>query len=183
MQNQKRLWLLITMTLFGLLLVGCGAPTSTSQSATAIATPGIGVPVAGGRWQVTVTDARREYKWSDYTPKSGFAFLVTDITFQNLDTTQETLIATKEVAVITEAGEVIIAGGFAIPANSHIDTMNGKEAPNITSGTGFLPTLGSKEDSLSVTLVFPVPDNTINKVFKLQFQEVPFIPFSITRTT
>jgi len=132
-------------------------------------TPGIGVPVVGDSWQVTVESAREETKLTagtkKYTCKSGYTFLIVDAMFQNLDPDKATRVSSSEVAVITEADDTIAAAG------------GGNQGKDINVGYEFVAM--SVEDPLSLSLVFIVEEDTIDHAFKLQFQEVPLIPFFV----
>jgi len=131
--------------------------------------PGIGVPVVGDSWQVMVENAREETRLaargSEYTPKSGYTFLVVDVEFLNLGPSKM-FVLSDEVAVITVEGETISAAGGAYqgedPALGYLDMF-----------------AASPEDPLSLCFAFIVKAETIDQAFKLQFQEVPLIPCSV----
>ena len=132
-------------------------------------TPGIGVPVVGDFWQVMVKNAREETrltaKGSEYTPKSGYTFLVVDVDFQNLGLEKMSVLS-GAVAVITEDGETISAAGSGYQG----------EDPALGYLSMFVV---SPEDPLSLSFAFIVEEGTIDQVFKLQLQETPLIPFSV----
>jgi len=144
-------------------------PEPTPPTPPPAPTPGIGVPVVGDSWQVTVECARQETKLTagtrQYAPKSGYTFLIVDATFQNLDPDEATRVSSSEVAVITEADETITAAG------------GGTQGKDINVGYEFVAM--SVKDPLSLSLVFIVEKGTIDHAFKLRFQEVPLIPFSV----
>ncbi|GAH41653.1 unnamed protein product [marine sediment metagenome] len=100
-----------------------------------------------------------------YTPKSGYTFLIVDATFQNLNPDETTRVSSSEVAVITAADETITAAG------------GGMQGKDINVGYEFVAM--SVKDPLSLSLVFIVEKDTIDHAFKLHFQEVPLIPFSV----
>jgi hypothetical protein len=134
------------------------------------ATPGIGVPVAGGHWQVTITDAYTEKRLTfpvgtTYTSKSGYIFLVVEATFRNLDPTQQTNISSEAVAIISEDGKIFVSDGGGSSRGALC-----VECTFTSSSTG---------DDVEACFVFVLKEDDIDQVFKLQFQEVPPIPFSV----
>lgn len=140
-------------------------PTPTPSPSPPTPTPS----VVGDSWQVTVENAREETQLTtstrEYTPKSGYTFLVVDAMFQNLDPTETTRVSSAEVAVITEVGETITAAG------------GGSQGEDYDLGYEYVAM--SAEDPLFLSLVFIVKKETIDQVFKLRFREVPLIPFSV----
>lgn len=160
-----------------LFLLGCGTATST---------PGIGVPVSAGSWEVTISDVHQADEWSGNKPKSGYVLLVLDATFRNLDSAQATRIVGNAIAVIESDGQIIDALGWGIPENSNIDIIeigDLKQSPSdagITGGLGFVPAFESQGDTLKATYVFVLTEDAIAKPLKFQFQEVQ-IPFTVSQ--
>ena len=174
MKNKAMTGLIVIIAIVAVAsFVGCLEEAST-PTPTPTATPGIGVPVAGGHWQVTIDDAHKETRLTipaaqgstTYTSKSGYIFLVVDATFRNLDPVQPTNISSEAVAVISEDGEIFVADG------------GGAHREILWVGCSF--SASSEEDEvLQPSFVFVLKEDDIDQVFKLQFQEVPPIPFSV----
>ena|SRR6266702_4978245 len=143
-----------------------------TPTATPTATPGIGVPVVGGKWQLTVEKVHQETQLSGgfgintttYTSNSGFTFLVVDIKLRELDSPQVVLVSTDMYAIISQDGTVTTA------ALININTFAGY------SPGGIITTVSNGELNLSVAFV--IPQGSIGQVFKLRFQQLPLIPFS-----
>ena len=125
-------------------------------------------------WQVTVNSAREEDKLtspmdisglptSTYTPKSGYTFLVVDVTFHSIDPDGKLAISSKNVTVISEEGEIISAVG----EGSGEGYMVGYVSMNVVS------------NDLELAYVFTVKKDIINQVFRLQVETLPPISFSI----
>ena len=153
------------LALIMLLLSGCGGSAPASSSS-----PGLGTPVSGGKWEVTITNARAEKQLmgSDgtrYTPNSGFTFLVVDATFRNLDSSQETKITADSIAVMDRAGEVFknVGSGFALTY----------------SLGGAVTYSNDQSNSLKLGLVFSVKTANIDQAFNFQFMDVPPIAFTV----
>ena len=141
------------------------------------ATPGIGVPVAGGRWEVIIDDAHKETQLiipateTLYIPESGYIYLVVDATFRNLDhPAQETNISSKDVTVISEEGEIFVASGGGREGVISIGSPDDQGCTFTSWAAG---------DELQSSFIFILKEDDIDQVFKLQFQEVPPIPFSV----
>ena len=167
---------LILIVVIATIVIFSGCVEEETQSTTTTpaptATPGIGVPVAGDHWQVTINEAHEETRLTEglggktYTSKSGYIFLVVDATFRNLDPVQPTNISSEAVAVISEDGEIFVADG------------GGAHREILWVGCSF--SASSEEDEvLQPSFVFVLKEDDIDQVFKLQFQEVPPIPFSV----
>jgi len=125
-------------------------------------------------WQVTVNSAREEDKLtapmgisglptSTYTPKSGYTFLVVDVTFHSIDPDGKLTISSKNVTVISKEGEIISAVG----EGSGEGYMVGYVSMNVVS------------NDLELAYVFTVKKDIINQVFRLQVETLPPISFSI----
>src|SRR5688572_11527205 len=95
--NYRRLLYLLVCIMWLFVSSGCIAPATPIPSTH---TPGVGVPVSAGNWEVTIKNIRQPDNWSGNQPKSGYAFLVIDATFQNLDKSQETKVINDAVAII-----------------------------------------------------------------------------------
>ena len=173
--------------------VACGGiSTPTTSRPPVTQTPGIGVPVKGGNWQITIVTASRTTTWETlggtYNAKSGNVLLVLDVTFKNLSSSQKTIISITDAMVISQDGKMFTPDAFEIK-NSDIDNFFGTP---IASGTfkGFScvnklcvyrTKMGVSGNSMSITLVYVLdarPGSSTN--LKFQFQQVPPIPFSAT---
>jgi hypothetical protein len=145
-------------------------PTTITPAPTA--TPGSGV-----RWQVTIDDAHKETELivpateTLYIPESGYIYLVVDATFRNLDhPAQETNISSKAVTVISEEGKIFVASGGGREGVIGIGSPDDQGCTFTSWAAG---------DELQTTFIFILREDDIDQVFKLQFQEVPPIPFSV----
>jgi hypothetical protein len=187
MNSQRILLQMIDLTLVVFLLAACGASTPTSTPTLVPPTPtpmaGIGEPVAGNIWQVTVKDARQETKLSEssstinlvtgmltasvttYSPTSGYTFLVVKTTFRNLDPAKPKPISAEDVTVINEDGTTFMAIG-----GSSDDKDYCVRCPFEASIEGA---------ELTLSFVFEVDHNTIDQDFLLQIKDVPPILFSV----
>lgn len=116
----------------------------------------------GGHWQVTIEDA-----YMITHPMSGYTYLIVDARFCNL-AAQPMNISQKEVAVISEDGKIFVACGGGITESLICErcTFSLWVAEDVVVRPSFLFDLGEED---------------IDQVFKLQFQEVPHIPFSVRR--
>ena len=185
--------LLLALGIIEALVVGCGGTSSrpsssgistpTISTSSATRTPGIGVPVKGGNWQITIVAANRTTTWKTYSAKSGNVLLVLDVTFDNLSSSQKTIISTKDAMLISQDGKMFTADAFEIK-NSDIDNLFGTP---IASGSisGFScvcqTKIGVSGNSMSITLVYVLDASLGSSTnLKFQFQEVPPIPFSAT---
>jgi len=187
--NKKSLPM-ISVGLIFLFLVGCNASTPTP-------TPGIGVNVRGGGWEVKIAEAHQEtelkvgsgFNEKSWTAKEGYAFLVVDVTFRQLDSSSTTpapvsdnpsetptsslfdtnSISTNQVALLDQEGTIVTSAG-AIFANGQMGDVCGDCSVTLFTGEG----------DLEVSLVFILKKDSISgKVFKFQFREVPLIPFTV----
>ena len=181
--------LLLALGIIEALVVGCGGTsTPTISTSSATRTPGIGVPVKGGNWQITIVTASRTTTWKTYSAKSGNVFLVLDVTFDNLSSSQKTIISTKDAMLISQDGKMFMADAFEIKS-SDIDNLFGTP---IASGsiTGFScftkscvyqTKIGVSGNSMSITLAYVLDASLSSSTnLKFQFQQVPPIPFSAT---
>jgi hypothetical protein len=181
--------LLLALGIIEASVVGCGGiSTPTTSRPPVTPTPGIGVPVKGGNWQITIVEASRTTIWKTFSAKSGNVLLVLDVTFVNLSTSQKTIILTGDAQLINQDGKMFIADAFEIK-NSDIDNFLGTPIPSGTI-TGFScftrscvyqAEIGVSGNSMSITLVYVLdasPSSSTN--LKFQFQQVPPIPFSAT---
>lgn len=156
-------------------LVGCGAPATPIPSTP---TAGVGVPVRVRNWEVTIKNIRQPDNWSGNKTKDGYAFLAIDATFRNLDEAQETKVANNSVAIIEQGGQITPAAGWGIPDNSNIDAIEiGDQTKDpislgINAGLGFVPSFGSKGNTLTVTYVFILTEASMSKPMKFQFQDI-----------
>jgi hypothetical protein len=127
------------------------------------------VPVVGSSWWIEIEGARQESKLTGfnntYTPNSGYTFLILDAAFRNLDPIQQTKLSSEAFAVIGEDGEINVAKGMSF-GDMEIYLLG-----NIT--------ISNEGDELSNSVVFVVKEDAIDQVFKLQFQEMPPISFSV----
>lgn len=175
--QKSSLMLLSCLLLAGMLGACGGAAASSAPTANKSATPGIGVPVVGGMWEVVVASASKADQWSNQGAKSGFLFVLVDVTFYNLDASQPTNVSLKETLLMTSDGQTLPPFGFDTKQSAHPpDTVDGKDL-GITSGFGILPTLGSKGTTLGITLVYILAQNQANQL-KFVFQQVPAVPFA-----
>jgi len=164
-----------------LFLVAC----SRVPLATPTPTPGIGVPVTGGRWRVTITNAQKTTKWEGigHETKSGYAFLLVTVTFHNLDASLKTEVSTEVVTIVTADREVKNIFGLETDDISNIESWNGARiTPESIKGirsSGSLDTFIARKDTLSITLVYVVSIEGIDsQVFTFQFQDIQ-IPFTL----
>lgn len=156
--------------LLGTLLVACAPTLIPAPSPTPTPSAGMGVPVAGGPWQVTVehiyTSTRLMSGFglntSTHYTKDGYVFLVVEASFHNLNPTQPSKLSTEDVALINEDGESLA-------------TVGGGSAGNYCAGcvTTWAPGEGQKG------FVFVLEEEAVDQVFKFQFRDVPSIPFSV----
>ena len=165
-----------TGQLFGPTLTPTPTSTSTptmtpsvtpSPLPTATPTPGIGVAVAGEKYQITIVSIRQENKITGFsgdswTPKSGYAFLVVTVKFRSLDKTPPS-VASNQVAIVRDDKAIRIADGvYGACVNCKVTN-----------------TAGPSTDELEVGFVFVLKEDELNQTFKFQFQDIPLIPFRL----
>jgi len=131
---------------------------------------GIGVPVLSGGWEVTVKNARKAnelktYIGDTYTANPGYIFLIVDIMFRNLDNSERT-VSTKNIAIINPKSEIISARGSG----------DGTSFCGVDCDATNYFQAGSER---AISFVFVLEKEAINQVFKLQFQDLPRIPFRV----
>lgn len=166
--------------------------------ATATPMPGIGVKVHGSEWQVLVKQVRQDqtvrvgsgFSAKSWTAKEDYAFLIVDASFQRLTTprsaaggiqisasptptadlfSDENSIKSDQVALVTEDGAILTPAG-ALFANGEMGDICGGCSMTLMTGSG----------ALDLNLVFLLKQNSIKgKKFKLQFLDVPLIPFTV----
>jgi hypothetical protein len=165
-------------------------PTSTpTLTPTITPTPGIGVPVISTGWEITIENAYAKDKLTSsvgglrtttWTPKNiNTVFLVVECIFKSKDPSQA-----KEGTVNnlgTLAGEDFLLYG-------EVTTENGKVIPSVIFGNemmGFF-TLDegtyiklSAVDGETSSLVFVIPKESINELYKLQFISFPDVIFQV----
>jgi formylglycine-generating enzyme required for sulfatase activity len=152
------------------------SPTPTSAPTPSPTTPLFGVPVTAYPWQVTIDDAHKETQLiipateTLYIPKSGYIYLVVDATFRNLDPAQQTNVSSEAVSVISEEGEKFVARGGGREGVISIGSPDDQGCTFTSWAAG---------DELQSSFIFILREDDIDQVFKLQFQEVPPIPFSV----
>ncbi len=168
--------LIVGALLLIVVLVGSGLfflvkARGITLTATPTATPGIGVPVVGGKWRLTVEKVHQETQLSGgigintttYTPNSGYTFLVVDIKLRELDSPQFVWVSIDMFAIISQDGKITTAALIGL----------------INAGTGYAGVIGtSGSNELNLSVAFVVPQGSIGQVFKLRFQQLPLIPFS-----
>jgi hypothetical protein len=154
-------------------------PPSPTATATSTSTPtpaptatpiaGMGVPVAGGPWQVTVEDVYTTTRLSGglghgttHTTKDGYTFLVVEAMFHNLNPAQQSELSTEEGAIINEDGESLAAVG-------------GGSGSSYCAGCVTTWATGEGQKGF----VFVLEEEAVDQVYKFQFRDVPLIPFSV----
>lgn len=202
-----RMWLILTVVVLAL-LAGIYFATRDASSlgtvssifpflATATPTPGIGVTVRGSAWQVLVKQVRQDktvkvgsgFSAKSWTAKEDYAFLIVDASFQRLTAmrnavggiqinasptptadlfSDENSIQSDQVALVAEDGAILTPAG-ALFANGEMGEICGGCSMTLMSGSG----------ALDLNLVYLLKQNAITgKKFKLQFLDVPLIPFT-----
>ncbi|MEW5956175.1 MAG: SH3 domain-containing protein [Chloroflexota bacterium] len=151
-------------------------PTDTATpTPTPTATPvvGIGVPVSGGRWQVTVEGARQETELTTgpildkttHTPtQTGDTFLVVDFRFSSLDPVPPAGVPAQAITVIGADGQIVTPigiGGF------HKD-----DYVCVEDCVYFLYPSDHH-------LAFLVKEELLDQPWQLQFPNIAPIPFSV----
>lgn len=179
----------VVLVVIGIVALGDGEDGDSNGSAeeqsasaeTGVASapePGVGVPVAGTDWEVTIEDVSEKSDLSfasalgetgetEYTAKKGFTFIVVGLEIWNLDSTQKTKVSTKQVAITTEGGDTLTADG------------GGDFGPQSTGCLDCDFTTTTPQNKLSTSFVFVVKKEDLNREFKLQFADVPPIPFAV----
>ena len=127
------------------------------------------MPVTGGPWRVTIDDAHKETQLTtildkSYIAPSGYIFLVVNATFLYLGPKPMNISAT-DVTVISEDGEILDLYTSGMPEILYVE--------RVVSFRSFV------HNCVRLSLVFVLREDDIDQVFKLQFQEVPPIPFSV----
>jgi hypothetical protein len=181
--NVFLIWLLVCFFL-GACRTPTPAPTNIPTS-TPTPTPlptttpvaGLDVPTSGGRWQVTVDDARHETELTTgtfldkttYTPtKVGYTFLVVDFEFRSLDPVPQGGVPSQAIAVIGTDGQILtpigIGGSFG---NDYVCI---EECDYILQPSNH-------------HLAFLVKEELVNQPWKLQFPNISPIPLSVDEGT
>lgn len=156
-------------------------PTLTpSPTPTLTPTPGVGVAVAGTKYQVVLLKVSRAFTLSDhstfnastYTPKAGYAFLVVDVTISKLDKAGEMTIASNQAAIVDESGVITTADGLG-------QNGFGGSSSQFNYCVSCVTTISGPFDEITLSFVFVLKAEEIDQVFKFQFQDVPLIPFKV----
>jgi hypothetical protein len=157
-------------------------PTLTpSPTTTPTPAPGIGVEVAGSQYKLIITGVHQESRLSSsslggfdkttYTPKSGYTFLVVDVTIRSVDESAKMEIASNQVAIIGDDKVIRTANGFGQSA------FGGGSQINYC--VGCMTTITGTFKELKINFVFVIKKEEVQQTYKLQFQDVPPIPFEV----
>ncbi len=139
----------------------------------ATVTPGVGVPVVKGDWEITLNKVHQESSLqgmetfgtssSTYTPDSGYTFLVLDIRLHGLHKNQQLAISPDIFALVSQDGNTLS------PA-----LVSSSAFPGYSAGVVSLITSGSE---MLLSLAFVIPQGSIGQTFKLDFQGAPLLSF------
>ncbi len=171
-----------------LLLAGCGLA----------AKPSIGVPVAGGDWEITVNSVRQESTLRSmfldtYDAESGYTFVLVKATVHNRASSSTTslpegdalvsgvhlysekpapptALSLKDVMLINEKGATSTLVGLDVG-----DSGEFLLAPNLTDFK-----VASPEAQATYTFAFVVESGTTQQM-KFQCKDVPPIPFTLSK--
>jgi len=139
-------------------------PTPTATPATSM-----GMPVVGSSGWLEIQGVRQVSEiqgiGNSYTPNPGFAFLVVDVTFHNLDPIQKTALANRALAVVAPDGEIKVGQALSFGANATIYFVGDY-------------TISSENAEITNGIVFVIDEDDIDEVLKLQFRDLPPILFS-----
>jgi hypothetical protein len=136
-------------------------------------TPGVGVPVVRGNWEVTLRRVHQEsllngmntgLGTNTYTPISGYTFLVLDIKLRDLRSNQQVMISPSIFALISSDGRT-----------SPPDLVSNEAMQGYSPGVVSMFTSGNE---MELSLAFAIPQQSHGQVFKLDFQGVPLISFT-----
>jgi hypothetical protein len=206
--NAWRMWLILAgviLAVFGGVYLLTRDPNSAASVSailpflsTPTPMPGIGVNVRGTEWQVIVKQVRQDktvrvgsgFSAKSWTAKEDYAFLIVDASFEHLQaktdapsTKEQNLaltptpsisfdknsIKSDQIALVAEDGAIVKPAG-AIFAKSEMGDICGDCSMTFMTGS----------DVLDLNLVFLLKQNAITgKQFKLQFLDVPLIPFRV----
>jgi len=154
--------------------------------------PGLGVPVAGSVWQVTVEDVRAESNLlSEFGEKYYGSFVLVQTTFRALDETSlknipkrggllhgvrlfdsdppPAAIALEDISVVSTNGSLSPIYGFAVGTGDRWLV-----APNLTD----LSVISLNEEQV-YSFAFEVPENTSTKPMEINFLDLSPIPVTI----
>lgn len=164
-------------------------PTSTptvtpSPTPTLTPTPGLGVAVVGGQWEITIIEAVTTDLWLNYSPKSGYAMLVLDMSFRNLDPDKGTTVAMKKMAVTAADESSWIPVGFQFsdePDEMCVETNDGKQnciPGDMIAGFTGIQAIFVVQDLMGGRFLFPIQKDLLSASLTFEFQEVR-IPFEV----
>lgn len=157
---------------FVLVLAVCAAcapaavPPSATPPPTVTPAPGLGVPVVGRAWTVTLLDVRAERQLGDYAPKADYAFLVVELKLEALTTGEAIVLATDMVTLLDPDGRRLTADGT--------QGSDGRWCVGCLSYDAF-----PEGQPVIKAYVFVVPQAALRVDYRLQFQDEPVIPFTL----
>jgi len=163
----------LTQLGFVLVLTVCAAcaPAAALPSATPPPTvtpaPGLGVPVIGAAWTVTLLDVRAESRLGDYAPKADYAFLVVELKFEALTTGEAIVLATDMVTLLDPDDRRLTADGTQ-------QGSDGRWCIGCLAYDAF-----PAGQTVTKAYVFVVPQTALHADYRLQFQDEPVIPFTL----
>jgi len=209
LMNVKRLTQIISMAIVVILSSSACAvaksvistpipPTPTSSPPTQIPERGIGIPVSGEGWQVSLDGVRTadSLKMGLYpnetttTPKDGYAFLIVDLAIRSLDPTRSMSISLDNVAILDANNKIHTADGGGWAESSmcagcviSISRSIGARSTSITafviSNNNISFQAGSVSSEDPISFVFVIKSDELNQEWRLQFQDIPPMPFKL----
>ena len=173
------------------------SPQSSDQPVTGIA--GL-PPLSGGEWQLTLekVHVEKSIKHGNYpneitfTPKEGFSFLVIDVMVKNLDLSQPINLTLSNMALVDANGKIhpadgggwsttIMCAGCGVTFSRKVGDESLTGIMGIkTGGDNISVTVGELNDN-PLSFAFILPTEQLNQNWKIQFQNVPPIMFSLSQ--
>lgn len=142
------------------------APPSATPPPTVTPAPGLGVPVVGAAWTVTLLDVRAESQLGDYAPKADYAFLVVELQLEALTSDEAIVLATDMVTLLDPDGRRLTADGT--------QGSDGRWCVGCLAYDAF-----PAGQTVTKAYVFVVPQTALHADYRLQFQDEPVIPFTL----
>jgi hypothetical protein len=151
-------------------------------------TPGVGVPVSDGKWDVTLLltflSRRLNINEDNYAePKDGTMFLIAEVSFKNKNDPENKIIHLNELSLLDTNGNKIVAIGNIdwqlTDIHKQLEQLNDFDTYYDIGCTNCEPISVEQGQTNSNNIVFVIPfqNEDENILYKFQFRNLVMIPF------